>query len=334
MRKKDKDATDAQDFTGMPATSAAVTAAEIQAEGVRVSRFGGYRMRDVDEFLDQITESMTRLADENQRLRPANGRPTLRRRRAGHGGRRRARPTRSSSARATEAAKIVQDARAQAAVGTTASWPGRRRVGGRQRRSWRRSGHSSRAWPAWSRAHADSVKGMAGSSRGKPAAAPGRRPGRNVRRPPARRGAVWRGCPGHGRRRSRCRRRNGQSARRRWPPGPTDRRPDPREEPATASASAGTRTMKPDRARVARSLGSCSGARRANATPCGGRPPVRRGVRPDRRRGDRVGGGVAGRRRPAAAGRGARRERRRPAPVVARRRQARAHTRRRVTVTG
>ena len=66
MRKKDEHATDAQDFTGMPAASASVTAADIQSKEFNVSRFGGYRMRDVDEFLDQITESMTKLADENR----------------------------------------------------------------------------------------------------------------------------------------------------------------------------------------------------------------------------------------------------------------------------
>ena len=75
MRKKDKDAADAQDFTGMPAASASLTPAEIQSKEFNVSRFGGYRMRDVDEFLDQITESMTKLADENQRLRSASGLP-------------------------------------------------------------------------------------------------------------------------------------------------------------------------------------------------------------------------------------------------------------------
>jgi DivIVA domain-containing protein len=74
MRKKDKDAGDAQDFTGMPA-STVVTPADIQEREFNVSRFGGYRMRDVDEFLDQITESMTKLSEENERLRSAAGLP-------------------------------------------------------------------------------------------------------------------------------------------------------------------------------------------------------------------------------------------------------------------
>ena len=72
-------------------------------------------MRDVDEFLDQITESMTRLADENQRLRSANGLPVA----PSIGAPDLADTSRQAdeiieSAR-EEAAKIVQDARAQAA---------------------------------------------------------------------------------------------------------------------------------------------------------------------------------------------------------------------------
>ncbi len=75
MKKKEKDAADdSQDFSGMPA-SAPITAADIQQKEFRVSRFGGYRMRDVDEFLDQVTEAMTKLADENQRVRSAGGLP-------------------------------------------------------------------------------------------------------------------------------------------------------------------------------------------------------------------------------------------------------------------
>jgi len=75
MRKKDKGASDdAQDFSGLPA-STTITPADIQQKEFRVSRFGGYRMRDVDEFLDQITEAMTKLFDDNERLRSAGGLP-------------------------------------------------------------------------------------------------------------------------------------------------------------------------------------------------------------------------------------------------------------------
>ncbi|MFN8232540.1 MAG: DivIVA domain-containing protein [Actinomycetota bacterium] len=67
MRKKDRNE-DAHDFSGLPAPKV-VTAADVQAKEFGVSRFGGYKMRDVDEFLDEITASMTKLAEENERLR-------------------------------------------------------------------------------------------------------------------------------------------------------------------------------------------------------------------------------------------------------------------------
>lgn len=73
-KTKDKRPEDAQDFAGMPAPTT-ITSADIQQKEFGVSRFGGYRMRDVDEFLDRVTESMTKLADENQRLRSATGLP-------------------------------------------------------------------------------------------------------------------------------------------------------------------------------------------------------------------------------------------------------------------
>ncbi len=74
MKKKDTGADGAQDFSGMPAP-VSVGPADIQQKEFRVSRFGGYRMRDVDEFLDQVTEAMTKLSEENQRLRSATGLP-------------------------------------------------------------------------------------------------------------------------------------------------------------------------------------------------------------------------------------------------------------------
>jgi DivIVA domain-containing protein len=75
MKKKDKDVVDdSQDFSGLPA-STTIMPADIQQKEFRVSRFGGYRMRDVDEFLDHVTEAMTKLTDDNQRLRSAGGLP-------------------------------------------------------------------------------------------------------------------------------------------------------------------------------------------------------------------------------------------------------------------
>ena len=58
---------------GTPPTSARITPLDIQQKEFRVSRFGGYRMRDVDEFLDQLTEVVTDLVDENARLRRQAG---------------------------------------------------------------------------------------------------------------------------------------------------------------------------------------------------------------------------------------------------------------------
>ena len=50
-----------------------VTPEEIQRQEFGVSRFGGYRMRDVDEFLDHITASTQALLAENERLRGGAG---------------------------------------------------------------------------------------------------------------------------------------------------------------------------------------------------------------------------------------------------------------------
>ena len=57
----------------MPAPTPARRPADIQQKEFGVSRFGGYNMRDVDEFLDQVTEAMSGLCGENERLRTAKG---------------------------------------------------------------------------------------------------------------------------------------------------------------------------------------------------------------------------------------------------------------------
>ena len=51
------------------AAPARLTPIDIQQKEFRVSRFGGYKMRDVDEFLDQITDSFGALTAEVERLR-------------------------------------------------------------------------------------------------------------------------------------------------------------------------------------------------------------------------------------------------------------------------
>jgi DivIVA domain-containing protein len=56
-----------------PAASARLTPIDIQQKEFRVSRFGGYKMRDVDEFLDQITDSFGALTAEVERLRAGGG---------------------------------------------------------------------------------------------------------------------------------------------------------------------------------------------------------------------------------------------------------------------
>jgi DivIVA domain-containing protein len=50
-----------------------ITPLDIQQKEFRVSRFGGYRMRDVDEFLDKLTEVVSGLTEENAHLRRQAG---------------------------------------------------------------------------------------------------------------------------------------------------------------------------------------------------------------------------------------------------------------------
>ncbi len=52
-----------------PVARSQLTPIDVQQKEFRVSRFGGYKMRDVDEFLDHITDTFTALKAENDRLR-------------------------------------------------------------------------------------------------------------------------------------------------------------------------------------------------------------------------------------------------------------------------
>lgn len=54
-----------------------LTPIDVQQKEFRVSRFGGYKMRDVDEFLDQITDTFTSIAAENDRLRAGGAAPMV-----------------------------------------------------------------------------------------------------------------------------------------------------------------------------------------------------------------------------------------------------------------
>jgi DivIVA domain-containing protein len=72
MRKKDE-AIDGGSEWSAPA-GGRVTPLDVQQKEFRVTRVGsGYRMREVDEFLDQITDTLTALIAENDRLRTSGG---------------------------------------------------------------------------------------------------------------------------------------------------------------------------------------------------------------------------------------------------------------------
>jgi DivIVA domain-containing protein len=67
MKKKDTTTQEASGWSAAP--GGRITPQEVQQKEFRVARFGaGYRMREVDEFLDQVTDAMTALVAENERL--------------------------------------------------------------------------------------------------------------------------------------------------------------------------------------------------------------------------------------------------------------------------
>jgi DivIVA domain-containing protein len=73
MGQRRKDKGEASFSAPSPGAPRIVTPAEIQQKEFRVSRMGGYRMRDVDEFLDELTGSVSSLVNENERLRRQAG---------------------------------------------------------------------------------------------------------------------------------------------------------------------------------------------------------------------------------------------------------------------
>jgi DivIVA domain-containing protein len=73
MGQRRKDKGEAAFSAPAPGAPRIVTPIEIQQKEFRVSRMGGYRMRDVDEFLDDLTGSVSSLVTENDRLRRQAG---------------------------------------------------------------------------------------------------------------------------------------------------------------------------------------------------------------------------------------------------------------------
>lgn len=69
MKRKGSTDPEAQAFAGAPPSTPVLTPEDVQSKEFRVSRLGGYRMRDVDEFLDHVTDSIGALMAENARLR-------------------------------------------------------------------------------------------------------------------------------------------------------------------------------------------------------------------------------------------------------------------------
>lgn len=68
-----KQGTDEAMFTAAPATARVITPQDIQAKEFRVARFGGYRVQDVDEFLDELTAAVAALLADRERLRSQAG---------------------------------------------------------------------------------------------------------------------------------------------------------------------------------------------------------------------------------------------------------------------
>ena len=70
MKKKQQIEDDGFSATAAPSR---ITPLDIQQKEFPVSRLSGYRMRDVDEFLDHVTGAMSLLEEENKRLRAGVG---------------------------------------------------------------------------------------------------------------------------------------------------------------------------------------------------------------------------------------------------------------------
>ncbi len=169
MRNKDKEGSQMDDALGLePAPSTAsrmLTPLDIQQQEFR-KETRGYRMRDVDEFLDQVTDALTALLAENERLRagaPASGIAEVDRGDA-------ARQSDEIIERARdEAARIVAEAREQAAVmaGVGASGEADRSA---VNAFLLRERDFLQSLAGLVQGHAESVKGMAKAARQTPSA--------------------------------------------------------------------------------------------------------------------------------------------------------------------
>ncbi len=71
MREKGK--SQETSFSAPPPSPRSITPLEIQQKEFTVSRLGGYRMREVDEFLDELTGSVQALTSDLERLRKRAG---------------------------------------------------------------------------------------------------------------------------------------------------------------------------------------------------------------------------------------------------------------------
>jgi DivIVA domain-containing protein len=74
MKKKSATSSGASEWSSAP--TGRITPLEVQQKEFQVARFGaGYRMREVDEFLDQVTDELSALIAENERLLRGSGDP-------------------------------------------------------------------------------------------------------------------------------------------------------------------------------------------------------------------------------------------------------------------
>ncbi len=151
----------ANEQANAPTAGQRISPADIQRQEFGVSRFGGYRMRDVDEFLDRLTESTESILAENERLR-GGGSPIVGTSDLDDVNRQADEIVERAR---TEAARILEEARAQAAAAASVAAP----LTDAQRSSVDPFLVQERAFlqslATLVQGHAESVKGMARQAR-------------------------------------------------------------------------------------------------------------------------------------------------------------------------